>query len=362
MGARKQSRPTAFDPLVVASEAEAAADQILLPQAPEADALPAPDSIDELWVEREYAELEIEQTPLWDAEGQVASRPAQTTASGLGMRADSDEWLTHTHAVVVEAARERLLLTVAVLMPHRRRAKGMKLWYQVAKFLFVFGDTAGFASAALWLGEEIPIAITLALSAAVATVAAGLVGVELRDSRSRQRRHRPVDELTEQERVFAHLFTKEDPGAHVVRHVVLVSAAAAGAIGIGIGALRAAVDDPLIGFIFGGIALAVAGGSFLVSYAGADEVSDLIDHAEADYERAVEIHRHYAAAEGWKRRSEMLADAESIRAEHVLRGKAAGDHIRALKARILRQNPHVAGHGPAAAAPPVGRTTRKETR
>jgi hypothetical protein len=325
-------------------------------------ALAGPDSVDQLWVEQEYDELTQEQMRQWEASGEIASRPAQRSAAGLGMQADVDEWLTSTHAEVVQAAQDRLLRTLSALSAHRRRAKGMKVWYRLAKLCFVLGDAAGFASAAIWLGEAVEIALTLGVSAAVATVAAGLIGVEIRDHRDRQRRHRPPDSLAEHELPFAHLFTKDDPGSGLLRRVVTISAMTTGMIGLGIGALRASVDDPLIGSIFAGIALAVAGGSFLVSYAGADVVGDLIDHAEADYAAAVRTHQRLSTANGSRERAEAMAEAASVTSEHAQRGQAAADHVRALKARILRQNPHVAGHGPSPSVVPVGRTVRKEQR
>jgi len=354
----QHSRPVALDPLVIAGNAEDVADQILLPQAPEASALPRPGQVDALWVEHEYDALGAEQRPLWEASAQEASRPSLQAAAGARLAADAAERLLGSHQMVVDAAQQRYLDTMAVLAAHRRRAEGTKVWYQLAKTGFLLGDLAGFASAALWLGEEIPIALALALSAAVATIAAGLVGVELRDVRGRRRRHRPADDLTGPERQFAHLFTGDDQGASLLKRIIQVSLATAGMIGIGIGALRATVDDPVVGLVFGGIALAVAGGSFLVSYAGADEIADLIDHAHKDYVEANAAHRQMATDPVWQRHAAAQVDADNAIAEHAHRADAAQHHVKALKWRILRQNPHIAGHGPG--TPAVGRTSRRE--
>lgn len=358
MRAVVQTEASRLDPLIIAGENDALADGLLLPQAPDASALARPGMVDKLWVEREYTELEAEQDPAWAAAGREAARVAQVSAAGQQLAAASARSVVEGDLLVLQAAREFLLDAQVALAPYRRRGYGSKIWYQLAKAGFVLGDLAGFASAAIWLGEEIPLAITLAVSAATATVAAGFIGAEVKDVRGREQRARPLEELNERECRFPNLFTRPTSGGRVLGWVAKISAGTAGMIGLGIGTLRAVVDDPLVGIVFGGIALAVAGGSFLVSYAGADEVADLIDQTEHDYKKAYTRHLALASSPVWRQHARSLAEAESLLAEHELRGRAAGDHLRALKWRVLRQNPHVAGHGTAASS--VGRITRTE--
>ncbi len=143
-----------------------------------------------------------------------------------------------------------------------------------------------------------------------------------------------------------------------MKRVLLLSLATALTIGVGIGALRAAVDDPLVGLIFAGIALAVASGSFLVSYAGADEVADLIDLHQADYDTQQQHHLKLAADTDWQTWAEHSTEEASLREEFTARGDAATRQLQALKWRILRGNPGVAGHGPRP-DDAIGRAPRK---
>lgn len=345
-----------FEPLAVAGHAEATATSVVIPHAESTNVLARPQSIGGLWVEDEYDELEDEQRDLWDASGIQASEPRKATAAESELAAGELTTIVTSHQQVVEDAQARLIRTTAVLAPFRRRAKGTKLWYQTAKGGLLCGDVAGFATAAMWLGELPFIAMTLAVSAAVATIAAGLIGVDVRDQEQRRQRAVAVSEPSDAQREFPHLFTRDSGG--VLRRMLLVALVTAGMIGVGIAALRSVVDDPFVGVIFGGIALAVAGGSFLVSYAGADEVADLLEHAQAEYRRVVAEHvqlsthpqvRAFAAAD---------TSADSISSEHTVRGRAAAARVRALKWGILRRNPSHAGHGPASVT--IGQAPRRE--
>lgn len=350
-----------MDPLVISGEAEAVAEHLVIPRAEQAEVLVRPGSIGRLWVENEYDELELEQPDLWSAAGVSESRAQHTAAAQHRQAATEVAHIVSDHRSVVDDARQRLLHTCNALTAFRRRAKGTKRWYQAAKAGFLLGDVAGFGTAAIWLGEMPAIAIPLATSAAVATVAAGLLGVDVRDRELRRQRAHAVPDLSDAQRAFPHLFTAVAAGG-TFKQMLMVAAATGGTVGVGIAALRSAVDDPFIGLIFGGIAMAVAGGSFLVSYAGADEVADVIEHAESDYARTISEHlRHsqhpvVAQFEGAK------AEEDSILREHAARGAAAARRMRALKWGILRRNPSHAGHGvaPGRTAPIGGQTPRRE--
>lgn len=347
-----------IDPFQVAGDAAATAERITLPMAETAAAVPRPKEVPQLWVETEYDELTSEQTALWESTTASETRKSGMARAGLELRATE-----LTHAVtgsreLLDQARTRLQQALAVLASFRRRAVGSRRWYQLAKAFIFVGDLAGFATAAIWLGEPVFVAITLAASAAAATVVAGLVGTEYSDMRRRKLRERTPEELTPEQQQFAHLFTATDSGAQIVKRVLLLSLATALTIGVGIGALRAAVDDPLVGLIFAGIALAVASGSFLVSYAGADEVADLIDLHQADYDTQQQHHLKLAADTDWQTWAEHSTEETSLREEFTARGEAATRQLQALKWRILRGNPGVAGHGPRP-DDAIGRAPRK---
>lgn len=357
---RTKQPPASFDaplePLVVAGQADATAASVTLPRAENTVVLPRPQGIGALWVEDEYDELEEEQRQLWEARAIEASKLPEVTAAESQLASNELTSIVHAHQRVVEDTQARLLRTTAALAPFRRRAKGTKLWYQAAKCGLLIGDVAGFGTAAIWLGELPVIAITLAGSAAVATIAAGLIGVDVRDQEQRRQRAAAVPEPSGEQREFPHLFAR-DAGGGALRRMLLVALATAGTVGVGIAALRSVVDDPFVGVIFGGIALAVAGGSFLVSYAGADEVADLLDHAQADYARVVAEHVQLSSHPQVRAFAAADASAASISKEHTVRGRAAAARVRSLKWSILRRNPSHAGHGPA--TPTAGQTPRR---
>lgn len=353
------SAPQAMvDPFQVAGDAAAAAEHITLQAADAASAVPRPKEVAHLWAEVEYDDLTSEQVALWESTAASETRRPGVARAGLELHATELAHAVTGSRELLDQSRMRLQQTLAALSSLRRRAVGSKRWYQLAKGLIFVGDLAGFAAAAMWLGEPPFIAITLAASAAVATVVAGLVGTEYSDMRRRKLRERAPEDLTPEERPFAHLFTGTDSGAQIVKRVLLLSLATALTVGVGIGALRAAVDDPLVGVIFAGIAFAVAGGSFLVSYAGADEVADLIDLHQADYDTQQQNHLKLAADTSWQAWAEHSAEEASLREEFTARGDAATRQVQALKWRILRGNPSIAGHGPRP-DDAVGRAPRK---
>lgn len=359
--ARKLKSPqtvTTLNPLQIAGDHERAAEHIILPAAEPGNVITRPEEHSQFWVEREYDEYGEEQRPLWEAAGSVATRPSETTEARLSLAAREVEFLLEHGRVLLDEARELLLATIRILTPYRRRAVGAKIWYQLGKAGLLFGDLVGFSAAAIWLGELIIIALLLAISAAVATIAAGLIGTEISDYRSRLLRQKPSEDLPEVDARFSHLFLGEDAGFPVTKIVTYVSLATAAMIAFGIGTLRGVVDEPIVGVVFGGIALAIAGGSFLVSYAGADEIADRIDYAHADYERTQKKHLRLSSHTAWRSHAEAATQARSVAAEHQQRGQAAHTHMQALKWGILRRNPAHAGHG--SAPERVGRTPQRK--
>lgn len=346
-------------PQDAALEAEARAEEIALQRIDEAAAVPRPTSIGSTYLELESEELELEQPEQFAALGIETARPSRAEAAGLTLAAEAQKRLLDGHLQILAAAEERLIATTLALSPHRRRAPKAKRWHYLAKTAFLCGDLAGVASAAIWLGEYPEIALVMAVAAAAATVTAGLSGAEVRDLRSRERRARAPESLSEAERPFAPLFTAPDTGWRFVKALLWVSVAVAATIALAVFALRASIEDPLAGAVFGGIAAAVAAASWIESYMYADEVADLIESAEADYARARDRHQQLAEASAWRRREEVLAEAELVTVENQHRGEAARHHLRALRFLALRRNPQVVGHGPAAEPTAIGQTTRR---
>lgn len=348
-----------LDPLAGASAADALAEQIALQRVDEAGATPQPNSVAKLWVSPEYDELRSEQHRLNDALGVEQSREATVEAAGLAPTASTEQWLLDGQRVVVETVRAAYVTVLAVLTPYRRRPPKAKRWHLLAKAAFLVGDIAGIATAAIWLGEIPAIAVIMALSAAAATVTAGLSGAEVRDIRDCIRRAVLLPDLPDALLPYRHLFEAPDRAWPYVKALLWVSASVAGMVACAIFALRASIEDPLVGLVFGGIAAAIAAASWIESFGYADAVADLIDNAEADYAREAERQQRLASSTALQRHGEALATATSIQAEQSHRGTAAGHHMQALLYGILRRNPQTAGNGPASEPPAIGQTTRR---
>lgn len=349
------------DPFLVAGDAASTAEAITLHGAEAATLLSRPREVARLWVEDEYEELTREQAALWRSQTAADTRKPAIRRAGLELQATELAHAVAGSRELLISTRSRYESAQSALAPFRRRAVGSKRWYQAVKAVMFVGDLAGFATAALWLGELPLIAFTLAASAAAATIVAGLIGAEYSDLRRQQLRQRSVEELTSEQAPFRHLFTESggSSGAVIMKRVLLLSIGTALMVSVGIGALRAAVDDPLVGVIFAGIALAVAGGSFLVSYAGADEIADLVDLYHTDYQVRQKQHMTLAADQIWRDWAESGAEESSLQDEALSHGEASSSHMQALKWRVLRNNPSVAGHG-SPHGEPVGRAVRKE--
>lgn len=337
---------------------EAVAEEIRLQRIDETAALPRPHDVVETWVEREYDELEAEQSPLWDAEGVSSSRPTQAEAAGLSIAAAGAKRRLEGNEALLQGAESRVLTTTNALAPFRRRPTKAAVWHYLTKSALFSGDTVGISSAAILLGELPLLAVLMSISAAAATITAGLTGAEVRDIRSRKRRLAMADSLTDEQKAFRHLFSPEDEGVRIVKSVVGASLTTALLIAFGILALRSTVEDLLVGVVFGAIAAAIAIASFIESYKYADEIADVIDTVGRDYKRALSLHAKLSRDGSWKRHEELVTEAQSIADENRSRGAAAQDHVRALKWSILRRNPGVAGHGTSEPIVKLGRTRR----
>lgn len=335
------------------------AEQVTLHRVDDAAAIARPENISGTWVEHEYDELEAEQAPLWAASGIETARSAEVEAAGLVPAADAAERMTTGHLPVLEAAATRYADTAKALSPFRRRPPGGKLLHYTAKGALLMGDMVGVTVMGINIGDYPVLAGLMSVSAASAAVISGLVGAEVRDLRSSQRRRRDMDSLTEKQKPFQHLFTGIDDGAKIVKIVCGVAGFSGLTIAAGIFAGRAELEGILVGLIYGGIAAAVAAASFIESYMYADEIADQIDNASAAYEKELARHERLAASRPWQQQRERAVETDSIVREHTQRGHAAGNRVRALKWGILRRNPGVVGHGPSLpATPPVGRTSR----
>lgn len=184
-----------------------------------------------------------------------------------------------------------------------------------------------------------------ACSAGMATVTAGLAGVDLKDLRLAARRQSDLDTLPADLKPWAHLFAGVDAGASRVKAVVWVALAIGLTVGAAIFGLRTSVEGAVSGVVFGGLAAAFAAASFVNTWWYTDEMADQIDQARYRYETELKRSQKLAARPelaAWQAAAE---ERDSIIAEHQLRGDAAKSALTALKYRSLRRNPQVVGHG-----------------
>ena len=326
------------------ADLEAAASSISLHRVDEAGAIARPGHIGDTWVEMELDALQAEQTALWEATGREASRRNEAESFGIRLAAQAGERMARGHEPILAQAEKRYIDTVEALSPYRRRPPKIKPLHYAAKTVLLFGDMVGVTVMGINIGDYPILALLMSISAATAAVIAGLVGAEIRDLRMAQRRRRDPGTLTPVQLPFAHLFASDD-GLRTVKTMCGASATVALIIAASIFAGRAELDGSLVGFIYGGIAAAVAAASFIESYMYADEIADQLDVASAHYEQELTRHTRLAASAMWRRRHEMIAETVSVTSEHASRGKAAAHHVTAIKWGILRKHPGVVGHG-----------------
>ncbi|PPF20835.1 hypothetical protein [Rathayibacter sp. AY1A7] len=348
-------RGLAFHSSSESEQAADLADGIALQRIDEAVATARPSSIAETYVEEEYDAFSGAQPPSWAASSEAASREDDVRAAGLEYQAEKAREASAGNDVVLADSRTQLTAARQALSPFVRRKPHAGRWYVGCWFGFVGGDVAGIAGAAIYFGEIPELAVIQAVSVGLAAVSAGSVGGDLRDLRLAARREKDAEELSADLQPFGHLFTGVDPGARFVKLAGGTAGCVAASISIGIFGLRSSIEGPLAGLIYGGFALAVAAGSFLNAWAYSDEVDDLLGSFEQRYQKELRRSAQLSSARSLVHYAEHARRAESIRDEHRERGKAAVFSYAALKARILRRNPGVVGHG--RAAEPVGRVT-----
>ncbi|MGO4129929.1 hypothetical protein AB4Y78_04815 [Janibacter sp. RAF52] len=333
---------TTTRPMDVSSDIEAVADSRRLQAIDSAHAVGRPDAYDVTYAELEYDELAAEQLELWKAEADAASRSPEAGHSQTLVASTEVRRLVKRQRAVMAQSRQALLNTRQNLQPFRRREPGAKKWYLIRWAALLGGDIAGQAGAALMYGEHPITAIPQAVATGMAALTAGLVGGELRTLRDSARRHQAVPEHLE---LWAHLFTHPDPGRRLALCALGIGAIATLTIAGGIFWLRAITDGAAAGATYGLLALGIAFASVINCYFYADEIADAIDGAEADYKRELTRSHDLSNKPEVQGHASSGAQAISIREEHLARGRAAAARMRALKWRILGNNPGVAGHG-----------------
>lgn len=330
--------------------------------------LPASPETPVFHVENELDAFGREQTDLWTAEAESARRPVLAAEAGLAPAATAAQFIQSHDLGLVEDACTYYRNAQQALLPVVRRKPGQKIWFLVRTCALLAGDISGLAVAAIMYGDPAELAIAQAFSASVATVTAGLIGAEYRDTRLAQWRQRPFEQLTELQQPYAHLFAPNTSGTRTVRIVTSVAVVIGCLIAGGIAALRGSVEGPVGGLVYAGLAGGIAAASFVSSYVVTDPAADVIDNAEKYYRHALKRQPKLAAASVLREHLRAGATVASLSTEYTARGNAAQTTFEGLKHRTLRLNPGVAGHGPApheptvSTPPTVGRRPRQGVR
>ncbi|REE94737.1 hypothetical protein DFJ69_0087 [Thermomonospora umbrina] len=321
-----------------------------------------PSRLGTTYVELEYEALAGEQAMAWAAEGEEVARAHQLRAQGLARRAATTEVLLAEQELAVREANAAYLHAARVLLPYTRREPGAKWRYALCWPLLVLGDMSGVWAAAVSFGEVPAIALGQALASGVAAGCAGLVGSEVKALRLARGRARDPETLSDDERRYQRLFVGRDRGARLVGLAGLLSLVVMALLSVGIFILRASTEGTAAGAMFGCLAAATAMGSFLLGYASADEVADLL-YAYQRRARSAERHfRRLGSASVLRRQAEAAEAARSLGVEHQARGLAATQRVEALAWRIQHNNAVVTGHGFAAgeAGGVIGRRRRQD--
>jgi hypothetical protein len=330
---------------LLASDPLAELAETVIPEAESAAALARPDQIGRTWVEHQADELIREQEQLYDAEGLMASRDSETAAAGLQTAAQAALQQVANQAAQTETARLQAETARAALSGFVSRAPGAKGWYVGRMAALYGGDVAAITGACVMLGEIPALAAMLAASSGAAAVIGGLAGGELKRLRlARERRTDPGD-LPEHLKPWRHLFIGGQAGHGAVKAMALVTAAILASLGVGVVALRWALDGFLAGAAFGAFSLAIGLASVWNSYDYADDVADSLDAADKAHRAAARQHTKAATAAVIARYQTAVSTAASIQAEYAARGQAAGHRIRATLFAVLGRHPQVVGHG-----------------
>ncbi|WP_280407089.1 hypothetical protein, partial [Nocardia brasiliensis] len=253
-------------------------------------------------------------------------------------------------------ARVRYARLSALLGPFAKRRSGSRWGYFLCLVLLLLGDIAGLGGAAISYGELPALALMQATSASLATVLAGVAGAEAKYVKHAQERRNEDGTLTPELEPYRALLLGPLAGRKYVVLASSVAALIALFVSVGIFALRAVIEGQTSGYVFGGLAIGIALGSWINSFRYADAVADKIDAARQDYRREVRAHARLARSRPLALAERSLEQARLIRLQHKLEGEAAHAQVMAAKNLALQQNPGVVGHGPAASE--IGRKPR----
>lgn len=339
------------------------ADEVSLQRVDEAKAVPRPSDIGSLYLEEEYDERADAQPDLFAAEGTRQSAPPQATADSLSKPAADQDYAVELQQGQVTDTAQSLQTARKVLRPLTRRGPKEKRMKSLRTFGILLGDITGVTGAAIMLGEIPLLAIIQAIAVGTAGITSGLLAAEIKDARQARKRQKDdaaIANLSDDDKVFAHLFRGPDEGEFIAKLMVYGGLFLVLLIFGGIMALRSTTEGLIAGIVFGCLAAAVALASWANNYFYADEVADLLDNYETDYRSNISLYEKLSLGKTRIDQAHAATTAQSIKDEFTRRGEAARHQMQAAKARALRGNPGVAGHGRPVQTPTSNKTTHSK--
>jgi hypothetical protein len=236
-----------------------------------------------------------------------------------------------------------------VLAPYQVRGPHAFTFYLIFMIVLSVGDAVGVASGAITNGELIPLAIIQGLASGGSAYSAGRVGAEVRHLYLAHRRVRQENSatLSPEHRGYEWLLQEPtDAARRIILGLVITSVVIALFIALAIFWLRATVSgDTSIGWIYGGLAAGVAGGSFLNAFLYADEVADKREAARHDYHSAeaylLNLQTRLSSISEHERAA---ATVTATQTEYGHRAAAAADFVNSLKWVPNQRHPELFGH------------------
>jgi hypothetical protein len=181
------------------------------------------------------------------------------------------------------------------------------------------------------------------VASSFAAVTAGLVGADVKTVHVAKAIQSGAPEDEESGRFGLLGVPATDPATYGL--VLRLAAAVSAALVLGIFALRMTIEGLTGGLVFAGLSFAIAGASFINAWAHANPAADLLDAYRTAHETAKAEYQALGAHPVLATEAGTTAEAALIETEHEIRGRAAEQHVEALKWSIMRRHPEIFGHG-----------------
>jgi hypothetical protein len=313
----------------------------------EAKAVPRPNTVGELYVEKEYEELAGAQPDAFDANGTAEAMPAAKQTAGLGYDACEATGSSTRASSEAKDVSARSKLARNVLGPHMRRAGRTKLIKNLITFGQFGGEAGAVYGAITHFGEKPMYALFQGISVAATAVVLGFVGREFKHLQAARTRQLPASELTAEQKVFYSFFNGYKGAVQIVLLVGLACMLGTLLIGMGISELRNGTQGHEAAVAWFCFALALGIGSFANYYHAADEVADYLENTDRASENAEKKAETARQAPVIKQHAEAEAEHDAIMHRNISEGKAAAKNVLAKLWKVLSANFGVAGHGTA---------------